>query len=53
MRHESTGEPHGLVRAVTEGGYIYECSYKAGKRHGLQCAFVEDKVFVCLFREDK
>ena len=53
MRHRETGKPHGLIRFVRENGWIYECTYKLGERHGLQIYYYSsDKVNVWLYKND-
>ena len=44
MRHRETGKPHGLVRFVPNEieGWIYECTYKLGERHGLEIRYLSD-----------
>ena len=35
MRHKQSGEPHGLVRCISDSGHLGEGSFKQGQMHGI------------------
>ena len=50
MLRKDTGNEHGIVRAVQEGGWIGEQTYKDGVSHGLYRAVRRDIIMIYLYK---
>ena len=52
MRHEETGEAHGIARFIDRNGVVVEATFRSGKQHGLSISLFEGQVVVNRYCHD-